>query len=222
VTVSGKYKGTTPLALRRLLVGKYDIALQKEGYKPVQTQLMCSKNSAKKYNATLSMTPQFAALQEAGTGDKHMDLGDFAAAITAYEKAVSLDPEQPAYGEKLNGARKSLMVKRIQNLLSSYKYAYDTENTVLLSSLLNEGMPDFLSTQVSNADKLFQEFEDIDMTLTDIKISGNNQNEAFVRLHIKIGASFAETGMSVDLLEADQMFTIRKLSEAEWKICEIE
>jgi len=222
VLLNGQFKGATPLTLRMLPVGKYDVAVKKDGYELVQKELACSKNSATKYNATLSMTPQFAALQQAVAGDKCLELRDFTGAIAAYEKAISLDPKESVYGQKLNTARKTLMIRDVQEVLQSYESAYDSENSALLASLLNGGDPEFLSNQVSNADKLFQEFEHIDMSFSNITINGNNMDEAFVNLHIKIGASFAETGASVNLLEADQMVTLRKNPEAKWNICAIE
>lgn len=222
VVLNGKIKGVTPLTLRRLPVGKYDVVLQREGYEFIQKELVCAKNTATKFNAALSMTPRFAALQAAGAGDNYMELGDFAAAIAAYEKALSLDPQQPVYSQKLDQARRAVMIREMHDLILSYEFAYDSENTMLLASLLNDGDPDFLANQISNADKLFQEFERIDMTLTDVKIDGNNVDEAFVKLHIKISASYAETRVSMDLLEANQTLTLRKNAEAGWRICAIE
>jgi hypothetical protein len=222
ILLNGQFKGVTPLTLRMLPVGKYDVTVKKDGYHLVQKTLTCSKNAATNYKANLTMTPQFAALQQATAGDRCLERGDCNGAIAAYEKAISLDPHESVYGQKLETARKTLMIEEIRELLKSYKAAYDSEDSALLASLLNGEDPEFLSNQISNAEKLFREFEQINMSLSSITIGGNNIDEAFVKLHIKIGASFAETGASVNLLEADQMLTLRKKPEAKWNICAIE
>jgi hypothetical protein len=222
VMLNDAYKGTTPLTLRRMPVGSYELTLQKEGYESVRKELVCSKNKATQCSATLVMTPQFAALQKAGAGDNHMETGEFASAIVAYEAAIGLDPQQPVYHKKLARARQSLTAKEVHDLLTSYEFAYDSENTALLSSLLNEEDPEFQANQVSNADRLFQEFEDIDMTLSDIKITSQDAGEAAAKLHITISASFAETRKPVNLLETNQTLTLRKNSTNGWRICVIE
>jgi len=222
VLVNGAYTGITPLVLRRFPVGTYEVLLQKEGYEPVKRELVCKKNVIRSLEANLNMTATFAALQSAHAGDDHMELGDFASAIEAYDRALSLDPQVPAYLQKLSLARRSLLVNQVQDLLSAYETAYEGENMALLGSLLDTADPDFVADQISNAERLFREFDHITITLSDAEINGDNPDEALVKLHLSISAAFAETGVSVQLLDSDQTLTLRKKTEIGWNICAIQ
>ena len=113
------------------------------------------------------------------------------------------------------------MTKReIRDLLSSYKFAYDSEDAELLLSLL-EG-DSFSSDQVTNARSLFREFDNIEMALTNPKVSFKGPSEASIKLHLRINAEFAETGASAELLNAQQKLLLRRSPKAGWKICSIE
>ncbi len=222
VLLNGAFKGTTPLLLKRLEVGNYEVSLRKDGYESVKRKLVCKKDETSRFQATMTMTPQFAALQSVIAGDSHMNAGDFANAAAAYERAISLDPDTPAYLEKLRLAKNSLLVKQVQDMLVRFKAAFENENIELLTSMLDEGVPDFFKKQRSNAEKLFKEFDDLTVAFSDIKIHGRTDNEVFVDLHLSISGFFAQTGGSITLLDSDQTLTLRKKSEDMWKICAME
>ena len=149
-------------------------------------------------------------------------LGKFERAIEAYDRSCSLDPKAQHYFQKLGLARRSLLVKQVQDLLSSYQVAYEDEDAALLASLLDETKSDFVVDQISNAEKLFREFDAIDVSLSDATIQGNEHDGILVGLQLSMSAAFAETGVAVTLLDTNQTLTLRKEPEAGWKICEIQ
>jgi len=222
VLLNGAYKGKTPLILRRQPVGKYEVLVQMEGYEPIRREVACEKNAIKGLEIPLKMTPHFEALQNVNAGDKYIEDGEFEKAISAYEYALSLDPQVPVYLQKLGDAKRSLLDVQVRDLLLSYRFAYEREDTELLSSILGQTDPDFVAVQVSNADRLFQEFENIAVKLSDVEIVADDQNEVAVELHLKIDAAFAETGVVVSLLDTGQRLTLRKFAEGIWKLCAIE
>jgi hypothetical protein len=223
--LNGVKKGLTPLALRKLPVGEYDLTIRMKGYKPYKRLVMCEKDSTVTIEASLEMTPKLAALKSGVVGDQHARRGELARAAVAYNRALSLDPQSPAYRKKLKNVKRSLLKKEAQDLLSSYEFAYDSENSELLASLLDESDPDFVSDQVENAKMLFDEFDNIDMALSEPKFSLEGPGEIAVELRLSIDADFAETGLPVELLNADRTLILRRSQEtgleATWKICEI-
>jgi len=222
VLLNGTKRGQTPLVLSRLQVGEYEIMLRKKGYKPYKQIVVCEEDSTGIIEASLEMTPKFAAMQSAIVGDRHAKLGDLASAAEAYNRALSLDPQSPAYGEKLKRVKRFLLKREIQDLLSSYEFAYDNENAELLASLIDEGNPEFLSDQMTNAESLFREFDNIDMALSEPKLGIKGPQEVFVEFQLSIDADFAETGLSANLLKANRTLTLRRSPETGWKICAIE
>jgi tetratricopeptide (TPR) repeat protein len=223
--LNGVRKGLTPLALHKLPVGEYDLTIRMKGYKPYKRLVVCEKDSTAAIEASLEMTPKLAALKSGVVGDQYARRGELARAAAAYNRALSLDPQSPAYRKKLKNVKRSLLKKEAQNLLSSYEFAYDSENSELLASLLDESDPDFVSDQVENAKMLFDEFDNIDMALSEPKFSLEGPGEIAVELRLSIDADFAETGLSAELLNADRTLILRRSQEtgpeATWKICEI-
>lgn len=222
VLLNGEYKGATPLVLTKILAGEYDVTLRKDGYRPFRRGFTCEKDSEGTIEATLEITPKFAARQSMIEGDKHIKKGELVRAAAAYERALSLDPKSPVYRQKFRQVRRSLTMKEIKDLLSSYKLAYDSENAKLLASVLDNGNPEFLSDQVTNAESLFREFDNIHMVLSEPKLSHKGPGEVSVEFRLSIYADFAETGTSTELLNTDQTLKLRRNPKDGWRICEIE
>ena len=220
VLLNGVYKGTTPLKLAKVPVGEYDVTLKKKGYKAYHQGFACEEESAGAIEATLDMTPKFAATESMIAGDRHIKMGELQQAAAAYDRAISLDSESPVYRRKLNKVRQTMIKREIRDLLSSYKFAYDSEDAELLASLLEDGS--FSSDQVANARSLFREFDNIEMALSNPKVSFKGPREASIELHLSINADFAETGASAELLNARQKLMLRRSPEVGWKICAIE
>ena len=107
-------------------------------------------------------------------------------------------------------------------MLLSYELAYDSEDPDLLASLLDERDPGFATTQISNAQKLFHEFENIDMTLSEFNLHVSDGHETCVELHLSITAALASTGTPVELLDSGQTLTLRRTPGIGWKISAIE
>ncbi|NQU08139.1 MAG: PEGA domain-containing protein, partial [Candidatus Abyssubacteria bacterium] len=221
VLLNGEYKGVTPLSLYRLAIGKYDVLIRKREYIPFRQEIVCEENVTSDIAASLEMTPRFAARQSVIAGDKHLERGELATAIAAYDHAISLDPEPPEYREKLGQAKRSLVIKQVEDLLSSYKFAYDSENTEMLASLLDDEDPAFMADQISNAGSLFREFDNIEVTLSNPTISRGHPHEVVVQLHLGIRAEFAETGLSAQLVDADRTLTVTERPKTGWKISAI-
>ena len=222
VLLNGEYKGTTPLLLSKLEVGEYDITLEKQGYKPYHQGFACQEDSTEVVKASLEMTPKSAAMESMITGDRHAQMGELRRAIAAYDRAASLDPDSPIYPQKKNKVKRSLLKMEIKSLLSSYELAYDNENVELLGSLLDRNNLEFFSDQVANAENLFREFDNIEMALSDPRVSFKDQGEVSVELHLNISADYGETGVSAELLDTDQTLALRRNPKAGWKICAIE
>ena len=222
VLLNGKYRGSTPLTLGKVPTGQYDVTLKKKGYKLHHEDFTCKMNVAGTVEAALEMTPKYSARENMIAGDRGAQMGDFAGAARAYERAMSLDPDNAVYPRKLKQARGSLVRKEIRDLLSSYKLAYDSENAKLLASLLDGGDPEFLPDQVANAESLFREFDNIDVDISNPRVSLRKPGEVSVKLHLSMSADFTETGVAAELLNADRKLTLRRYPEAGWKICAIE
>lgn len=222
VLINGAYKGSTPLILDKLPVGEYDVAIGKNGYKAFRQVFVCTENSEGTIDAALDMTPRFAAMESMIAGDRHAQMGELALAAEAYSRALSLDPEAPAGREKFKSIRRALARKEIKGLLSSYEIAYDSENAELLASLLDASSPGLLSEQVANAESLFREFDNIDMSLSNPRVTHLGPGKVVVEFRLGLSADFAETGASTQLLSVDQVMTFQRSPEAGWKICAIE
>ena len=91
----------------------------------------------------------------------------------------------------------------------------------LLVSMLDKSASEFFAKQVSNSEKLFREFDDMALTFSDVIIDIHHDAEVLIKTHLNIGASFAETGASIDLLDSSQMLSLRKTEDG-WKICAME
>lgn len=222
VLLNGEYKGATPLNLGKIPAGEYDITLRKKGYKPYHNDFVCREDSVGTIDASLEMTPTFAATESMVAGDRHVKRGELALAAAAYDRAISLDATSPTYRRKFTQVKQSLVKREVRGLLSSYKFAYDNEDAELLASVLDEGNADFLADQVANAKSLFREFDNIDMALSNLRLSFKGPGEASIEVHLCINADFAETGASAELLNAEQTLVLRRSPEAGWKICAIE
>jgi tetratricopeptide (TPR) repeat protein/predicted Ser/Thr protein kinase len=222
VFLNGEYKGATPLLLSKLEVGEYDVTLKKQGYRPYQQNFTCEEDSTRVIKASLEMTPKSAAMESMIAGDRHAQMGELNRAIAAYERAMSLDPDSPVYQQKKIKVTRALLKMEIKSLLSSYELAYDNENADLLGTLLDRSNSEFFSSQVANAENLFREFDNIDMALSDPRVSVKDRGEVSLELHLILNADYGETGVSAELLDANQTMTLRRSPKAGWKICAIE
>jgi hypothetical protein len=222
VLLNGIYRGSTPLLLSRLEIGTYDVTLNKQGYKPYQQKFVCNQDATEVIEASLEMTPTFAARENMIAGDRHAQMGELERAIVAYERAIALDPDTPLYQQKKNKVKRSLLKMEITGLLSSYELAYDSENVELLASLLDKNNSEFFSDQVANAENLFREFDNIDMAISDPRLSFKGQGKLSLELHLSLNADYGETGVSAELLNTSQILALSRNPKAGWKICAIE